>query len=159
MTDRSVTHGTFAIERTYTAPPSRVFAAWADQTAKDRWFGSGDTEFLAVTDLYTLDFRRGGHERLEGSVADGRRFGYDATYLDIVDGERLIHSYEVSVAGRRTSVSLVTVEFEPVDDGTRLVLTEQGVFIDTRDNNELRQEGASDMLDKLGAYLEVAVAA
>src|SRR5690349_22060998 len=127
MTVRSVTHGTHTVERTYPVPPARVFAAWTDQTAKDRWFGSGDPDFLAVTDVYTLDCSPGGRERLEGSLADGRRFGYDATYLDIVDRERLIYSYEVSVAGQRTSVSLVTVEFAGVADGTHLVLTEQGV--------------------------------
>jgi len=153
MTDRSVTHGAFTIERTYPVPPSQVFAAWADQAAKDRWFGSGDPDFLAVTDVYTLDFQPGGHERLEGSLGDGRSFEYDATYVDIVDGERIIHSYEVSVAGVRTSISLATIQFEPVAIGTRVIVTEQGVFIDTRDNNDLRREGATDMLDKLGGYV------
>jgi hypothetical protein len=51
------------------------------------------------------------------------------------------------------------VQFEAVADGTQLSVTEQGVFIDTRDNSELRQGGTIDMLDKLGAYLGVAVAA
>ena len=35
MTARSAVHGTFAIERTYDAPPERVFAAWADPDAFD----------------------------------------------------------------------------------------------------------------------------
>ena len=38
MSARSVTHGSFVLERTYDAPPARVFAAWADPAAKARWF-------------------------------------------------------------------------------------------------------------------------
>jgi uncharacterized protein YndB with AHSA1/START domain len=34
MTDRSVTHGSFSVERTYPAAPQRVFAAWATLEAK-----------------------------------------------------------------------------------------------------------------------------
>ena len=40
MTDRSVTHSTFVVERSYDASPARVFAAWADPGAKARWFAS-----------------------------------------------------------------------------------------------------------------------
>jgi len=38
MADRSVTHATFLLERSYDASPARVFAAWADPAAKARWF-------------------------------------------------------------------------------------------------------------------------
>jgi len=38
MSPRSVSHGTFAIERAYAASPARVFAAWADPAAKAVWF-------------------------------------------------------------------------------------------------------------------------
>ena len=48
----------------------------------------------------------------------------------------------------------MTIELEPVPDGTRLVLTEQGAFLDGLDTNEQRQEGATDMLDQLGEYLK-----
>jgi len=30
MTTRSVTHATFTLERTYAAPPARIFAAFSD---------------------------------------------------------------------------------------------------------------------------------
>jgi uncharacterized protein YndB with AHSA1/START domain len=42
MTERSVTHATFVIERTYDASPSRVFAAFADPAIHDRWFVKSD---------------------------------------------------------------------------------------------------------------------
>lgn len=154
MSDRSVTHGSFTIERVYPTTRDRVFAAWASHAAKDAWFGTGD-DFLASTTEYTLDFRVGGRERLEGMLPNGRQFGYDAVYQDIVPGHRIVASYDVRTDGNRDSVSLMTVEFAEVADGTRVLLTEQGAFLDGRDSNEQRVEGARDSLDKLGTYLQV----
>ena len=152
MTDRSVVHDSFSIERTYAATPGRVFAAWAKRDAKDRWFGEGD-DFLATTDQYTLDFRVDGSERLGGTLADGRTFDYHAVYHDIVENQRIVASYDVRIDGRRASVSLMTVELAAVPEGTRLVTTEQGAFLDGLDTNAQRQEGAKNSLDKLGEYL------
>jgi uncharacterized protein YndB with AHSA1/START domain len=49
MTERSVMHATFVVERNYDAAPARVFAAFADPAAKARWFVGPDewrtTEF------------------------------------------------------------------------------------------------------------------
>ena len=151
---RSVEHGTFRLERTYAATPDRVFAAWATEAMKDRWFGSGDPDFLEVTDRYSLDFREGGHEQLSGKLEGGRSFTFHATYQEILPDERIVYSYEVHVGGRRISVSLVTVELAEAETGTKLALTEQGVFLDTTDTNAQRQLGATDMLEKLGLYIQ-----
>jgi uncharacterized protein YndB with AHSA1/START domain len=150
--EHSAAHGSFSIERRYPAKPQRVFAAWASHAAKDRWFGTGD-DFLAPTERYTLDFRVGGREQLEGKLPDGRSFGYDAVYHDIVEDRRIVCSYDVRIDGRRTSVSLMTVEVHAAEEGTRLVLTEQGAFLDGLDSNDQREEGATDSLEQLGAYL------
>jgi uncharacterized protein YndB with AHSA1/START domain len=102
MTDRSVVHGSFTIERTYPTTPHRVFTAWARQPEKNRWFGEGD-DFLASTSEYTLDFRVGGRERHEGTLPGGTSFGYDAFYQDIVDDRRIVVSYDVRIGGQRVS--------------------------------------------------------
>ena len=156
MTDRSVAHGTFTIERTYPVQPSRVFAAWATQAEKDVWFGAGD-DFLAVTEQYTLDFRVGGQEILAGTLPNGHAFIYDSIYREIVDDERIVAAYDIIIDGRRVSVSLMTIELVQVPDGTRVVLTEQGAFFGGIDSNAQREEGATDMLDQLGRYLETQV--
>jgi uncharacterized protein YndB with AHSA1/START domain len=51
MSERSVEHATFVIERTYDASPSRVFAAWADRAAKASWLDADD-EF--ADDVYEV---------------------------------------------------------------------------------------------------------
>lgn len=150
---RSVAHGSFNIERTYPVPAERVFAAWATRDQKNQWFGEGD-DFFTSTSEYSLDFRIGGHERHDAVYGRGRSFVYDAVYQDIVDSERVICSYDVLIDGRRISVSLMTVVFERVSGGTRVVITEQGAFLDGLDTNEQRIQGATENLDRLGAFLE-----
>jgi uncharacterized protein YndB with AHSA1/START domain len=54
----------------------------------------------------------------------------------------------------RLSVSVTTVEFNPDDDGTRLIYTEQGVFLDDHDTPEQREHGTKLFLDKLGHVLD-----
>jgi len=156
MSDRSVIHDTFAIERTYPASPSRVFAAFASKEAKDTW---GDTSGLDEAEPATgpveFDFRIGGRERF-GNVYQGVNYTYDALYYDIVPDERLVYSYEMYADGSRISVSVATIEFAEADDGTTLTWTEQGAYldgIDGKDAPRLRHGGTSEMLDGLAKYL------
>jgi uncharacterized protein YndB with AHSA1/START domain len=150
MTKRSTEHATFAIERTYDAAPERVFAAWASQPAKARWFGPGED--------HTLDFRVGGGEHLRVSV-DGDEYAYNGLYQDIVDGERIVYSYEMQRNGTRISVSVATVELKPAEAGTLLRFTEQGVFLDGHDSVDLREHGTAELLDKLASALGAGVEA
>lgn len=145
MSDRTVTHATFVIERTYEASPARVFAAFASAEAKDQWFGEMDTP----TPGYTLDFRVGGVER----AGDGSSFSFDATYQEIVPNERIVTTYTMDMGGNRISVSVVTVELKAAGKSTRLTYTEMGAFLDGHDKPQLREQGTTEMLDALGKVL------
>jgi uncharacterized protein YndB with AHSA1/START domain len=151
MTDRSVSHGTFVIERRYPAPPAKVFGAWADGAAKEIWMD--DPDYKSDGGQYELDFRVGGHERFGGLAPDGKPYRYDALYYDIVPDHRIVYNYEMYAADDRMSVSLATVEIVPDQDGTKLTYTEQGAFLDGIDKPEAREEGTAWMLDNLGKYL------
>ena len=155
--EATATHGTFTLERTYAFDRATVFGAWATRNAKNQWFGEGD-DFLAKTERYELDFRVGGRELLEGKLPSGRHFVYDSTYRDIVDDRRIVAAYDCLVDDRRISVSVMTVEFLDTLGGTKLLLTEQGAFLDGFDTNEDRIEGASDMLDQLTRFLDARAA-
>src|ERR671914_411968 len=94
MTERTVEHATFVVERTYDAAPARVFAAWADPAIKARWFaGPEDWESSA----YELDFRVGGREISRGGPPGGPVISYEARYQDIVPDQRIVYSYALHV--------------------------------------------------------------
>jgi uncharacterized protein YndB with AHSA1/START domain len=145
MSERSVTHSTFTIDRTYDAPPARVFSAWADPDEKRRWWAGGD-------DSLQLDFRVGGRELSEGTVED-MTYRYEAVYQDIVPDERIIYTYEMHINGTRTSVSVATVQLAADGEGTKLTFTEQAAFLDGLDSADLREQGTGSLLGFLESYL------
>jgi hypothetical protein len=49
----------------------------------------------------------------------------------------------------RISVSLSTVEFRPAPVGTRMIYTEQAVFLDGYDDAGSRERGTRALFDKL----------
>jgi len=157
MTERSVTHATWTVERTYSASATRVFAAFAEKEQKARWFGGEDDASWEQVH-WDLDFRVGGRERNEGRMKDGSAYTLESVYRDIVPDERIVYSYDMSFGGERISVSLSTIQLEPVDAGTRLTYTEQGAYLDGLDTPEQREEGTAQLLDALGASLDGAPA-
>ena len=156
MSQRSADHATFVLERTYAASPDRVFDAWADPVAKARWF-SGPAEWTRTE--HELDFRVGGREVNRVAAPDGPVYTYEARYQDIVANKRIIYGYDMYLDDRRISVSLATVELEPDDAGTRLIFTEQDVFLDSLDSADQREQGSRELLDALDAELQRAAAA
>jgi uncharacterized protein YndB with AHSA1/START domain len=150
VTGRNATHGSFALERVYDAAPARVFKAWADPAIKARWFvGLADWRLLERA----MEFRVGGKERLSGRKGSGIVSTFDSVYLDIVPDRRITYSYDMRLDGRHISVSLATVELTPEGAGTRLVITEQDVFLDGYDDADSRARGTRILLDQLGGEL------
>ena len=150
MTTRSAVHDTFRIERHFDAAPARVFQAFADPSAKAKWFG-GPAE-MKREDV-SFDFREGGQESLTSVFGEGTRYGYRATYTDIVPDERIVYTYEMSLNGQRISVSVVTLEVRADAGGTDFVITEQGVYLDGLDNGAQRRQGTEDLMDALAKSL------
>ena len=150
MTESTVAHDTFIIERTYDVPAAQAFRAWADPVLKARWFaGSAD----ALEAGYQLDFRIGGHEVNRGGPPGGAVYTYDSEFRDIVPDQRIVYTYEMFADDDRISVSVATVEFRSQGSGTQLILTEYGVYLDGHDTSAQREEGTTSFLDSLATYL------
>jgi uncharacterized protein YndB with AHSA1/START domain len=147
---RSVAYGTFTIERTWGVARGAVFKALTDATAKAKWFGGGPGFTLLSREV---DIRPGGREHLSGRWESGLVSSFDAVYHDIVPDERVVYSYTMHLDHRKISVSLATFELKSERSGTRLLLTEQGAFLDGYDDAGSREQGTRQLLDALGESL------
>jgi uncharacterized protein YndB with AHSA1/START domain len=157
MSQHRVIHDTFTVERTVSATPARVFEALSKPEIKAKWF-AGPTGWKEEERV--MDFRVGGRERVKGVHQGGITSLFDCLYLDVVPGERIVYTYEMTVNGRKISTSLAT--FELVAEGTgktRIVLTEQGAYFHdpelakytTKTAAESRLEGTKGLMEQLAA--------
>jgi uncharacterized protein YndB with AHSA1/START domain len=155
LTESTVHHSTFALERAYKVAPDRVFAAFADPAQKRRWYaGNRSTEL----EQFEMDFRVGGRDRAlyrfqPGSPFPGTPLLYEIEYQDIVPGSRIVIAYRVLLGDRRISASLATFEFLPSGDGTTLMFTEQGAFFEGADGPAMREAGWRSLLDRVADHL------
>jgi len=151
MSDRTVIHDTFVIERTFDAPPAKVFHAFADKDAKSRWFHGPDDW---TQNSYELDFRVGGVEISAGAEPNGLMHRMEGRYHDIVENERFVFTYDLWAGDAKLSVSMMTVELEPAGKGTNMIFTEHDAFFDGLEPVGLREEGTRGLIDALAAALE-----
>jgi len=145
-----VNHATLVIERSYEASPARVFAAFASPKARMRW-GVPSKNVELVYD--EADFRIGGLDIGRCGPRGNLIYRVETRYHDIVPGQRIISTEVVSEGQHRLSFALITVEFEPVADGTRLVLTDQVAAYGGASMVDGHRAGFDAALDNLRAEL------
>jgi uncharacterized protein YndB with AHSA1/START domain len=150
MTERSVQHAQFVIERDFDAAPAKLFAAFADPGAKRAWFvGPGNWDTIP----HKLDFRVGGSESVGGGPAGGPFHTYDARIQEIVANERIVSTYTMHMDATLISVSLVSIEIKKRGKGARLVYSEQIALLDGHDTLAAREEGTRELFGNLADWL------
>ena len=155
MADPTVIHDTFVIERTYPVSIERVFAVFSDPAKKRRWYA--ESESHGVED-FEMDFREGGGERNryrmnERTPFPGAVLANAGTYQDIVPDRRIVLATSMTLADRRISSSLITIELLESNGATVLILTHQGAFFEGSDGPQMRKGGWEHLLDRLGETL------
>jgi uncharacterized protein YndB with AHSA1/START domain len=143
-------HTSFIIDRAFAAPPAEVFAAWADPALKQQWSDCHADH----TAHYSLDFRVMGRETHR--VEDPERGAQlvEKVFFDIVPARRIVFAYDISLNGRRLSVSLVTVEFTASRAGTKMIYSEQLAYLDGHQDLSQRVHGTAEALDRLRLVVE-----
>lgn len=155
MQDTTAIHNTFVIERDYPVAPERVFAAFADPARKRRWFAESGGH---IVEAFEMDFRVGGNQHVrirfgEHTPIPGALITSDTSHQDIVENRRIVVASNMSLSGKRISVSLETFEFLPTPEGTNLIMTNQAVFFEGADGPAMRQDGWRKLLERLAGEL------
>lgn len=159
-TTRRLARAGFTLTRDYPVPVGRVWDAFALGEQKLAWFGDADAFERGE---WRFDFRIGGRDVAEGAFHDGPVSRYEATYVDIVEQQRIVTTYDMWLDGEHLSTSIASFEFEPIDapdrTGTRFTHVEHGVFYDRfQADAAAREAGSRGLLDLLGRHLTRAVA-
>ncbi|MGH8766396.1 MAG: SRPBCC domain-containing protein, partial [Burkholderiales bacterium] len=93
--------------------------------------------------------------RLRGEWNSGMTSDFHCLYQDIVQDRRIVYSYNMYINDQKISVSLATIEFEPAGKGTKLILTEQGAYLDGGiDGAASREQGTIGLVGNLEKYLK-----
>ncbi len=157
----TISQATFNVTRDYPHRIENVYQAFADEGTKRRWATARNAP---ENESFKLDFRIDGREFSAFRLPDaphlppevrGQRITNEAVYHDIVERERIVYSYRMTIGGACMSVSLVTIEFLATTSGTKLTFTEQGSYFDNADGPAMREGGWNDLLDGLGKVLAV----
>ena len=132
------------LERRFDAPVERVFEAWTSPEVLRRWWAARPDFDCPEAEV---DLRVGGRYRLAMRSAEGETRVVAGEYTAVAPPERLAYTW--AWEGGEMGDTLVTVEFHPDGDGTRVVLTHSG-FPDERER-EMHGHGWAGCLDNLAS--------
>jgi len=145
-----IAHGSFTLTRSYKHAPAKVFAAYATQSIKRRWFAEGEG---FIVDSYDLDFRVGGRESCKFRPEGGPPMTMDAVYHEIAENRRIVIAYDMTIAGEILSLSIASTELEPEGAGTKLAFTEHGIYYGDASDIAAREQGTRELLEALAREL------
>lgn len=141
---RPTTNPSLTLQRTYSAKPAAVYAAWTRPEALKAWFAPADDVAVIVAET---DVRVGGSYRIVLQGADRGRHGVSGRYSEVVENRRLAFTWAWDSTPERETH--VTVEFEPLAEGTRLTLTHERFFDEAaRDRHAHGWTGSMQRLDR-----------
>jgi len=119
------THATIVLERNFSAPPERVFAAFSDP----RRSGNGLRKARDSGSIPTnWTFVWAGKKSLACTFADFPACTNDTYFLVIVPNRRIVIAYTMTMNGQAFSSSQSTFEFTATESGTTMLFTEQAAF-------------------------------
>jgi uncharacterized protein YndB with AHSA1/START domain len=155
MGDPKVVHNTFVLERKFGQPVEVVFEAFSDPEKTRRWYAADRSSEVVE---FAQDFREGGLQRMIYKMGPqtpfpGTPLENEGRFQEIVPNERVVMASTMKIGGHRISVTQVTFELLPTEDGTELIFTHQGAFLPGSDGPKMREGGWNTLLDRLTAVV------
>jgi uncharacterized protein YndB with AHSA1/START domain len=139
------TKPSLVLKRRLKAAPEKVYEAWTKPEQMTQWWGAAD---LSKPPIAETDLRVGGRFRVQ-FWAKNEHHSVSGVYREVVPNRKLSFSWAWQTTPERES--FVTIELNPVTDGTMLTLTHEQFFSEQARDDHGRGWNAS--LDRLEAFL------
>jgi uncharacterized protein YndB with AHSA1/START domain len=140
------TKPSLVLKRRLKAAPEKVYEAWTKPEQMTHWWGvaGGPKPPVAETDL-----RVGGRFRVQFWDPKNDHHSVSGVYREVVPNRKLAFSWAWQTTPERES--LVTIELNPITDGTMLTLTHEQFFDEKARDDHGR--GWNVALDRLETFL------
>lgn len=145
MSQAAVQAPPLVISRTYPAPVERVFQAWTDANQLGQWFAPSDD----YTTKASVDLRVGHEYRIAITHKGGNVHNVLGTYRVIEPPRKLVYTWRWE--GGPSADTLVTVDFTPEGDSTKVTITHDQ-FADAETRNK-HNEGWTGCLNRLERFV------
>ncbi len=133
---------TLVVRRTIAATAEFLFDAWTQADLVKVWWGPLNVKCIAVE----IDLRIGGRYRIGNQLPDGNILWISGQYEIIKRPHKLVYTWNVEPSSG--PIERVTVQFEPANGGTEVIVThEQIPDTVTRDRHQAGWEGCLDGLE------------
>ena len=140
------TKPSLVLKRRLKAAPEKVYEAWTKPEQMTQWWGvaGGPKPPVAETDL-----RVGGRFKVQFWDPKNDHHSVSGLYREVVPNRKLSFSWAWQTTPERES--LVTIELNPITDGTMLTLTHEQFFDEQARDDHGR--GWNVALDRLETFL------
>ena len=136
------------LKRRLKAPPEKVYQAWTHPDQMTLWWGS--TPHNTRKTIAETDLRVGGRFRVQYWGQNDEHHSVSGVYREVVPNRKLVFSWAWQSTPERESQ--VTIDLNPVTDGTMLTLTHEQFFNEkARDDHRFGWEKAFDRLEAMFA--------
>lgn len=123
MTTPSASPQTVRLHRVLGAPPERVYRAFLDSNAKVKWLPPNGF----TGKVYENDVKVGGKHRMSfTSFSTGKESFFGGIYVELVPGERIVHTDHFEAPGLDGEMK-TTIVLKEVSCGTDLQITQEGI--------------------------------
>jgi uncharacterized protein YndB with AHSA1/START domain len=142
------TKPSLVLKRRLKAAPEKVYEAWTRPEQMTRWWGV--TPHSQKTPVAETDLRVGGRFRVQFWGQNEEHHAVSGVYREVVPNRKLVFSWAWQSTPERESQ--VTIDLNPVNDGTMLTLTHEQFFSEkARDDHGVGWNAAVDILERLFA--------
>ena len=115
--------GTVRLHRVLRAPPERIYKAFTDKSALERWL----PPFGFTGTIHEIDIRVGGGYRMSfTNFGTGSSHSFTVEYVDLVPGERIRHTDRFDDENFPGEM-VVSIDLKTVSCGTDVNIVQEGI--------------------------------